>query len=130
MKIVIDIPEEQKKMVDMLLDLPPQVENDLISAIRHGTPTTDIVSEIKELAKFHSEDVPCVYGDGEQTTEKYVDLVELGRILWEVLENEEEDTRDCDKCAYYCGGANDEACDGCFAEEYEHPNFKSRGIER
>lgn len=41
MKLIIDIPEEQKKMVDMLLDLPPQVENDIVSAIRHGTPLTE-----------------------------------------------------------------------------------------
>ena len=32
-------------------------------------------------------------------------------------------SRDCDNCAYYDNGANDEACDGCFADEYEHPNF-------
>lgn len=94
MKLVIEIPEAYKKMIDGVMlythkDFPPQVIDDVISAIRHGTPTADIVSEIKELAKFHSEDVPCVYGDGEQTVEKYVDLVELGRILWEVLENEE-----------------------------------------
>ena len=38
MKIVINIDEAQKRMVDMIVDLPPQVENDLISAIRHGTP--------------------------------------------------------------------------------------------
>lgn len=35
-------------------------------------------------------------------------------------------SRDCDKCAYYVDGANDEACDGCFADEYEHPNFKPK----
>ena len=38
MQIVIDIDEAQKRMVDAIADLPPQVENDLISAIRHGTP--------------------------------------------------------------------------------------------
>ena len=37
-ELVIKIPEEQKKMVDAIVKLPPQVENDLISAIRHGTP--------------------------------------------------------------------------------------------
>ena len=36
MQIAIDIPEIQKKMIDAFMDLPPQVENDLISAIRHG----------------------------------------------------------------------------------------------
>ena len=43
MKLIIDISEEQKRMVDMILDIPPQVENDLISAIRHGTPLTQSV---------------------------------------------------------------------------------------
>ena len=38
MKVVIDILEEEKKMVDAFMELPPQVENDLVSAIRHGTP--------------------------------------------------------------------------------------------
>lgn len=38
MQIVIEIPEIQKKMIDAFVELPPQVENDLISAIRHGTP--------------------------------------------------------------------------------------------
>lgn len=35
-------------------------------------------------------------------------------------------SRDCNNCAYYVDGANDEACDGCFADEYEHPNFKPK----
>lgn len=34
--------------------------------------------------------------------------------------------KDCDKCAYYDNGANNEACDECFADEYEHPNFKPK----
>lgn len=33
--------------------------------------------------------------------------------------------RDCDKCAYYDDGANDEACNGCFEDE-EHLNFKPK----
>lgn len=39
-KLVIEIDEAQKKMVDAIMELPPQIENDLISAIRHGTPLT------------------------------------------------------------------------------------------
>ena len=35
-------------------------------------------------------------------------------------------SRDCDKCVYYDDGANHEACDECFADEYEHPNFKPK----
>ena len=42
------------------------------------------------------------------------------------MTREDEVSRDCDKCAYYVDGANDEACDGCFADEYEHPNFKPK----
>jgi hypothetical protein len=36
-ELVIKISEAQKEMVDAIMELPPQVENDLISAIRHGT---------------------------------------------------------------------------------------------
>ena len=41
-------------------------------------------SSIKELAKFHSIEVPMVYGDGTETTDKMVSLEELGRILAEI----------------------------------------------
>ncbi len=41
-------------------------------------------SEIEELAKFHSIDVPMIYGDGTETTDKMVSLEELGRILSEI----------------------------------------------
>ena len=37
-ELIIKIAEEQKKMVDAIMELPPQVENDLISAIRYGIP--------------------------------------------------------------------------------------------
>lgn len=52
MKLIIDIPEEQKRMVDMMLDIPPQVENDLISAIRNGTPLDDVNAEIETDLSF------------------------------------------------------------------------------
>lgn len=35
-------------------------------------------------------------------------------------------SRGCNNCAYYDDGANDEACDGCFEDEYEHPNFRPK----
>lgn len=38
-------------------------------------------SEIEELARFHSIEVPMVYGDDEETVDKMVSLEELGRIL-------------------------------------------------
>ncbi len=44
----------------------------------------EIVSEIKELARFHSTDVPMVYGDGEETVDKMVSLGELSLILGEI----------------------------------------------
>ena len=34
--------------------------------------------------------------------------------------------RECSNCAYYVNGANDEACDGCFTDGHEHPNFKPK----
>lgn len=70
-KLVIEIPEEQKRMVDMMLDIPPQVENDLISAIRHGTPLSEVLAEIKgEISRGHIE----------------ADLMYVGRIL-EIIDN-------------------------------------------
>lgn len=44
----------------------------------------EVMGEIKELAKFHSIEVPMVYGDGTETTDKMVSLEELGRILSEI----------------------------------------------
>ena len=44
----------------------------------------EVRGEIEELAKFHSIEVPMVYGDGTETTDKMVSLEELGRILSEV----------------------------------------------
>jgi len=44
----------------------------------------DIREEIETLAKLHSIEVPMVYGDGEETTDKMVSLEELGRILSEI----------------------------------------------
>ena len=41
-------------------------------------------SEIEELARFHSTDVPMVYEDGKETVDKMVSLEELGRILAEI----------------------------------------------
>lgn len=57
------------------------------------------------------------------------DDADVLKVAIQALEQEPcEDavSRDCDKCAYYDDGANDEACDGCFADEYEHPNFKPK----
>ncbi len=44
----------------------------------------EVMCEIKELARFHSIEVPMIYGDGTETTDKMVSLEELGRILAEI----------------------------------------------
>ncbi len=44
----------------------------------------EVMGEIKELAEFHSVEVPMVYGDGEETVDKMISLEELGRILAEI----------------------------------------------
>lgn len=51
-ELVIKIDEEQKKMVDAIVELPPQVENDLISAIRHGIPLPKGHGRIGDLDKL------------------------------------------------------------------------------
>lgn len=44
----------------------------------------------------------------------------------EQQQNKDVLSRKCNNCAYYVNGANDEACDGCFEDDYEHPNFKPK----
>ena len=44
----------------------------------------EVMGEIKELAKLHSIEVPMIYGDGTETTDKMISLEELGRILCEI----------------------------------------------
>ena len=44
----------------------------------------EVLREIEELARFHSVEVPMIYGDGTETTDKMVSLEELGRILAEI----------------------------------------------
>lgn len=44
----------------------------------------EVMGEIKELARFHSVEVPMVYGDGTETTDKMISLEELGLILAEI----------------------------------------------
>ena len=49
-----------------------------------------VIKEIKRLAEFHSVEVPIVYGDGTEATDKMLPLDELSKILFCVLEGEEE----------------------------------------
>lgn len=54
MKVLIEIDEEQKKMVDAIMELPPQVENDLVSAIRHGKPLPKGHGDLVDVSKINS----------------------------------------------------------------------------
>ena len=54
----------------------------------------EILEEIKELARFHSVDVPCVYYDGTKSIDKMISLEELNRILYEVGHPETDEKTD------------------------------------
>ena len=65
----------------------------------------------------------------KEVAEREVNNAKYSKLAIEALEQQPcEDciSRDCDKCAYYDDGSNHEACDECFADEYEHPNFKPK----
>lgn len=48
-----------------------------------------LVNEVRKLAEFHSINVPMIYGDGTETSEKAVTIVELDQIL-DIVFNEHE----------------------------------------
>lgn len=56
-----------------------------------------IMKEIKELASFHSADVPVQYGDGTASVEKMISLAELDTVLSMVLDPKSPDTPDGDE---------------------------------
>ena len=56
-----------------------------------------IMKELKELASFHSADVPVQYGDGTASVEKMISLAELDTVLSMVLDPESPDTPDGDE---------------------------------
>ena len=56
--------------------------------------TESIVNEIRELAKFHSVEVPIQYGDGTNAVDKMLPLEELDVILSELAEYAEESKMD------------------------------------
>ena len=89
----------------------------------------DEIANLKALEQEPCEDWYDVPSD-EMTLEQARQAVkDLRKKLAEYLEQEPcEDavSRGCNNCAYYVNGANDEACDECFADEYEHPNFKPK----
>ena len=82
MQIVIDIPEMQNKMVDALMELPPQVENNLISAIRHGKPLDSVLDEIRaEIEKLDGMYVIGDYGIYGENAPKYIRIKEVIDII-------------------------------------------------
>lgn len=56
--------------------------------------TGSIASEIRELAKFHSVEVPVQYGDGTEAVDKMLPLEELDVILSELTEFDKEGERE------------------------------------
>ena len=71
------------------------------------------VEEIKYLAEFHSDKVPVVYGDGEQSVEKMLPLYELSTILYQMSQDKEGHTKSTytndpmASVAYYFGYADE-----------------------
>jgi len=51
------------------------------------------VEEIEYLAEFHSDKVPVVYGDGEQSVEKMLPLNELSTILFQMSQDNDGHTK-------------------------------------
>lgn len=56
----------------------------------------EVCDEIRELARLHSTEVPAVYCDGTETTDRIISLEELGRILAEIefAEIDQEEDKD------------------------------------
>ena len=52
--------------------------------------TVSIANEIRELAEFHSVEVPVQYGDGTEAVDKMLPLEELDLILCELTEVDEK----------------------------------------
>ncbi len=96
-------------------DLPCETDEDLSEAMIMAIKALETVSCIKEKCAYcpHCENCDV---DDETLEIKALDQQPCEDVI----------SRDCDKCAYYVDGANDEACDGCFADEYDHPNFKPK----
>ena len=88
MKIIVDIPKKDYIYIFKKHCLPSCDDKTLKKAycemISKGMPLDKVRDEIMELARFHSIEVPMVYGDGMETTDKMVSLEELGRILSEI----------------------------------------------
>ena len=71
------------------------------------------VEEIEHLAEFHSDKVPVIYGDGEQSVEKMLPLYELSTILFQMSQDKEGHTKSTYNndpmaiVAYYFGYADE-----------------------
>ena len=90
MKLLIEISEEQKKMVDAFVDLPPQVENDLISAIRHGML---LPKKYEQLIKDNFEVATVFDDDGIPTGYMYVPQEDLYYIAVNLIKEAIDDAR-------------------------------------
>ena len=81
MKYIIDISEHLRDKVKKLGSVPAAEKHTINEAIINARPLTDFATEINNLADLHSLEIPLVYGDGEETTEKAILLEELDQIL-------------------------------------------------
>lgn len=79
----------------------------------------------REEASIIIGNIP-INGDGRYSISEYQQAKARAIEALEQKLCEDVVKKDCDKCAYYDNGANNEACDECFADEYEHPNFKPK----
>lgn len=84
----------------------------------------EAIEELKILKEDYWEDDGYGYATAE--CQKTITALDMAIEALEQKPCEDVVKKDCDKCAYYDNGANNEACDECFADEYEHPNFKPK----
>ena len=90
MQIVIEIPKAQKKMVDAIMELPPQVENDLISAIRHGTPLPEHHGRLMDADAYINKHEECGWLDD-------ITVDEFNKITPTIISA----TKECTDCRWY-----------------------------
>ena len=90
------------------------------------------VEEIEHLAEFHSDKVPVVYGDGEQSVEKMLPLYELSTILFQMSQDKDGHTKSTytndpmASVAYYLGYADEIAEWKNYKQGDEPPYMKYR----
>ena len=89
-----NIPEDIKGRLNRKFFVADEIGILLFQLIEKDKLRKDIIrnmtGEIKELADFHSVEVPVVYGDGTESLDKVLPLDELGHILYCIQNPEEE----------------------------------------